>query len=238
MNLAVLGLALSLAAAPAPQTKPAYRLDKVVKGAKAKGLPKAAKQVLQTEGAVVVEGHELHFFALYDRNAYEGIPSFVTLDAVLHVFHIRFDALVADIEQREAQPALKDFASEQLARALALLPSSGSDERIERLVLYHAIPLALLGTDRQELEKAGVPPKLAEEAWAEVDRIHLAEGQGQFRACPEPLQYLRFKPRGHYERGWLSAYFRAYTFYSECTFDLGQDDGVTRALDVQRLIDE
>jgi len=51
--------------APVPQAKPAYRLDEVVKGDKATSLPKAGKQVLQTDGAVVLEGHEPHFFALY-----------------------------------------------------------------------------------------------------------------------------------------------------------------------------
>src|SRR5687767_14349630 len=63
-------------------------LKGVVKGDKGASFPKPAREALEKDSAVVVEGREGHFFALYDRNAYEGIPSFVTLDTLLHVFHL------------------------------------------------------------------------------------------------------------------------------------------------------
>ena len=47
-------------------------------------------------------GPEKHFFSLYNRNAYEKVPSFISADVVLHVFHARFDEDLAAFERAQA----------------------------------------------------------------------------------------------------------------------------------------
>ena len=79
------------------------------------------------------------------QNAYEQVPSFISTDVVLHVFHVRLDDEVALLEQQRALPALKAFASAQLARALAAWPATGAPSPpVRALALYHATALALL----------------------------------------------------------------------------------------------
>ena len=112
-------LALVLAGTVAPPG-----LRGVVNAEKSKRLPPAAKEALVRDGFTVVEGDERHFFSLYDCNAYEKVPSFISTDVVLHVFHVRFDDEVASLEQQFAVPALKSYAARQLARAQALNPLS------------------------------------------------------------------------------------------------------------------
>ena len=83
--------------------------------------PIAAKEALAKDGFTVLEGKERHFFSLYDRNAYEKVPSFITADVVLHVFHTRFDEDLAGFERTRLIPALRAFSTAQLQRALQVL---------------------------------------------------------------------------------------------------------------------
>ena len=84
--------------------------------------PAAAREALARDGFAVLEGSEEHFFALYDRNAYQKIPSFITTDVVLHVFHTRFDEQLSDVELKQSLPALLKFSRAQLARAHSWRP--------------------------------------------------------------------------------------------------------------------
>jgi hypothetical protein len=220
----------------------------VVHAAKAGRLPAAAKARLARDESVVVEGKEEHFFALYDRNLYEGIPSFISVDAILHVFHRRFDEAVAETEREIGLPALRAFAQGQLSQALRLLDQSAkADERWRLLALYHAIPLALLddyAPGRESGAKPADPPPAYLDARLEpdldraVEAIVAAGGIGRVPGCDGELPLSLFKPRGHYA-GWkLREYFRAFTFYGQCAFDLTSDAGIDRATDIVRLMED
>lgn len=226
MIAAAPALVLAMLAA-APPT-----LSGVVKAEKAAKLPPAAREALARDSSVRLAGREKHFFSLYDRNAYEGIPSFVSLDVVLHLFHVRLDGLVADAERDVAAPALQAFAQGQTERALALLPKSGpADAAAERLVLFHAIPAALLAPAHPK------PPALPDALAARVSAALAAlEGKGTLEPglCQRPLDPGQFKPRGHYDSA-LRDYFQAWQWYAQCAFDLESPEGLHRSLDLLRL---
>lgn len=219
-------LVLALLSAPKPG------LAGVLNQEKARALPAAARDALAKDGFTVVEGDERHFFSLYDRNAYEKVPSFISADVVLHVFHVRFDDDLSRAERERAVPALKAFASLQLAKALARWPDAGPvDARAEALALYHATALALLD-DSAPLD-ARVAAKVKPLA-----KALSADGAASVKhpACPAPLDATRFKPRGHYEAWALRGYFRAFTFYSLCAFPL-TGPWAERARDVAAAVD-
>ncbi|MDP1828823.1 MAG: DUF3160 domain-containing protein [Archangium sp.] len=198
-------------------------LKGVVNAEKAKKLPAAAKAALVRDGFTVVAGAERHFFSLYDRNAYEKVPSFISTDVVLHVFHVRFDDEVASLERQVALPALKAFASQQLARALTTWPTHRA------LAQYHATALALLDPT------APLDPRVAN-VKDDAAKLVEAKGRGSVAGCPGELELSFFKPRGHYDRWDLHGYFRAVTFYAQCGLAMkGADLG--RAVDVARLVD-
>lgn len=205
-------------------------LKGVVNADKAKKLPAAARAALVNDGFTVVEGRERDFFSVYDQNAYEKVPSFISTDVVLHVFHVRFDEEVASLERKLAQPALTAFAVKQLARALAAWPATGAPSpALRSLTQYHAIALLLLDPG------AKLDPRLTG-VNEDVEKLVAARGRGTVSACPAALEFSLFSPRGHYERSPLEGYFRAVTFYSQCGFAL-TGDGLSRALDVARLVD-
>ena len=193
--------------------------------------PIAAKEALAKDGFTVLEGKERHFFSLYDRNAYEKVPSFITADVVLHVFHTRFDEALAGFERARLIPALEAFSAAQFARALEKWPKQGApDAALEGLTLFHAIALALLD------ESAVLDPRIAPAALAEAKVLRSAIGAARSKACGVPLDATLFLPRGHYDRPELRGYFQASTWYAQCVFPLDRQ-GLPRALDIVRLID-
>ena len=198
---------------------------------KAARFPIAAKEALQKDGFTVLEGKERHFFSLYDRNAYEKVPSFITADVVLHVFHTRFDEELAGFERTRLIPALRAFSTAQLQRALEKWPKQGSpDAALEGLTLFHAIALALLD------ERAVLDARIAGAALSEAKVLKAARGTAQSKACGVSLDATLLLPRGHYDRPELRGYFQASTWYAQCVFPLDRQ-GLPRALEVVRLID-
>lgn len=194
-------------------------------------LPPQAQELLAKNGFTVLEGREKHFFSLYDRNAYEKVPSFISADVVLHVFHARFDEELAGLEQRKLVAALQTFSSGQLARALAKWPRQGAPpEGLVSLALFHAVALALLD------ESAAVEPRLAALVSTEVKALRAAQGLLTSKACPLPVDATLFLPRGHYEQPRLRGYFLASTWYAQCVFPLDRQ-GLPGAAAVVRLID-
>ncbi len=195
------------------------------------GLPQAAKQALAKDGFTVVEGRERHFFSLYDRNGYEKVPSFISTDVVLHVMHTRFDDELTTYELRRLVPALKDFASGQLTRALSFWPAQGApDPSIESLALFHAIALVLID------ESAALDPRIEAAAKADAKVLRSATGELRSKACGLPIEASLLVPRGHYDRFGLRTYFQASTWYAQCAFRLDRD-GLARAVNVARLFD-
>jgi len=194
--------------------------------------PAAARPALAKDGFAVVEGHEAHFFALYDRNAYEKVPSFITSDVVLHVFHTRFDEQLADLELKQSWPALKAFARAQLDRCFAAWPKTGEPpEALRKLTVYHAVAVAL-ATDAP----LGADARVEKEVIAIAELVKRAGGPASVALCGQPVEFSLFKPRGHYERYALQPFFKASMWYSQCAFELSKD--LARAADIARLIDE
>lgn len=198
---------------------------------KANALPLAAREALTKDGFTVLEGREKHFFSLYDRNAYEKVPSFISADVVLHVFHARFDEELAAFERRRLVTALKTFSTGQLARALALWPKQGApDPALESLTLFHAVAVSLLD------DGTTLDPRIAAAATSDAKALRTGTAPLRSKACSTSLDATLFTPRGHYERFELRGYFQSSTWYAQCAFTLDRK-GLPRALDVLRLLD-
>ncbi|MDP1825556.1 MAG: DUF3160 domain-containing protein [Archangium sp.] len=198
---------------------------------KAATLPVAAREALAKDGFTILEGGEKHFFSLYDRNAYEKVPSFISADVILHVFHARFDEELATFERTRLVAALKTFSTGQLARALALWPKQGApDAALEALTLFHAVAVALLD------DGTPLDPRIAAAANADAKALRTGSVPLRSKACGTSLDATLFTPRGHSERFDLRGYFQASTWYAQCAFTLDRA-GLPRALDVLRLLD-
>lgn len=194
--------------------------------------PAQARGALAKDGFAVVEGEEAHFFALYDRNAYEKVPSFISSDVVLHVFHTRFDEQLSDLELKRSLPALLAFSRGQLARCFTAWPKQGEPpDWLRKLCTYHAVAVAL-ATDAP----LGADARVEKDVIAIAELVKRAGGPASVSPCGQPVEFSLFKPRGHYERYALQPFFKSSMWYSQCAFDLNKD--LARAAEISRLIDD
>ncbi|MFT3840684.1 MAG: DUF3160 domain-containing protein [Myxococcaceae bacterium] len=194
--------------------------------------PAPARAALAKDGFAVLQGEEAHFFALYDRNAYEKVPSFISSDVVLHVFHTRFDEQLSDLELKQSLLALLAFSRGQLARCFTAWPKTGEPpDWLRKLCTYHAVAVAL-ATDAP----LGADARVEKDVIAIAELVKRAGGPASVSPCGQPVEFSLFKPRGHYERYALQPFFKASMWYSQCAFDLSKD--LARAAEIARLIDE
>src|SRR4028119_906810 len=87
--------------------------------AKALGLRPAHRAMLARNLFVVAPSDNIAFEWVYGRNDYMNLPSCVTPDAAMHLYHVFYDAILRTMEQDRLLPKLKRLTSGMLARSVA-----------------------------------------------------------------------------------------------------------------------
>jgi hypothetical protein len=169
------------------------------------------REMLSRNGFVVAPGWDEQLFQLYVSNWWDSIPSFVTADLMLQLFHLSVNSTLQRVEQERLFYDLVEFS-----RGMA---SRFNDPGQPRLAAYFGVACRLLGEDMR-LEP--VPDSLCQ---AELERIEGHAGRAESAVFPFMLDYSLFQPRGHYTRNdTLKRYFRAMTWYGTAPFPLEDPD--------------
>ena len=143
-----------------------------------------------------------------------GVPILVTVDSLLHIYHVQFDETLREVEERELAGSLTT-----LTRALAAdTARRAADEPGRLAAAYFAVALKLLDPNAAtEVSDARV----------EAERRLIEEHAG-FEASPLFVyreDYSQYAPRGHYTRSeTLQRYFRAMMWYGRMAFLLKNSD--------------
>jgi len=158
-------------------------------------------------------------FNVYEENSYNNIPSFVTSDLYLQLFHMYFTYVLRTIEKEKFIPVLEQItlAMYQNSKQIA---SSSVDPKIKKLAEYnqvfYAIPYELLTKKKLPV------PKLYNEMYnSEIANISNASGDygGSSFLDIDYFPYSLFKPRGYYTREEvLQRYFRAMMWIQTACF--------------------
>lgn len=180
---------------------------------------------LAQDGIVVSPGMEKEFFTVYELARYANVPTFVTSDSLLHVYHLLFDKVLRSSEREAFIPLLRQLNEAMLAQTdvqYQRLQSTPWEDAARRTV-------AFIGVGSQLLDPAVNVPTYAEDlVEAELALIDSAEG-----IQPSPLfpglefgeDYTQYIPRGHYTQSEeLTAYFKSMMWYGRMTFRLRTDD--------------
>jgi len=202
-----------------------------------------AREMLVKNGFVVIPSREEFFFSLYCDNKEKEIPSFVTTDSVLHSYHLVFDSLLKQLEEKKLLSLLKTLTVNMLNESLRqyqILQKTEWREFARRNVGFFAVGNKLLDPS------AEIPSLVAEEVNQELALIERHEGM---RKSPvmnigkqqttkgfgfdEAYQedYSQYVPRGHYDRSEeLKKYFKAMMWYGRISFRADRDDELKSAL--------
>ena len=175
------------------------------------------KAKLTEDGFVVVESHEYEFFDQYEYNKYEYIANFITVDSMMHTFHLYYAHLQKTMEQNELYSRLVSMSRKMYEASSAqyeALKGTEWESAAKRNVSYFQVALSLLG------ENAG---SLNPEAAEDLQKIEAAQGMSAsaiFTGEEEYLQdFTQFIVRGYYtENEKLGRYFKTMMWYGQMNF--------------------
>ncbi len=206
-------------------------------------LSDGAKTLLAKNLFVVTPGWEREFFPLYERNRYNQLPNFVTVDSVVHNYHLMFNHLLEQLEKGKLADQARTLSADLLRASQAqyqTLRGTAWDNAARRNIGFFAVAARLLDPTSE------IPVMVEPEVVAELELI---EKHGGIRPSPvmnmgleaslgappalgdEYLEdYSQYVPRGHYEKSeQLRAYFKAMMWYGRLTFRFKNDDEVRSA---------
>jgi hypothetical protein len=196
-----------------PQVKP-YRVSpslKEVVNLHQFVIPKEAQAMLAKNLFVVCPADHWQPFFVYEENAYHGIPNFVTVDSVLHLYHLFFNFALRRLEEEKLSPLAEQLTTKLLAQCMRTYKDAPTKELKDaalRNVAYVAVAANLLNL------KPNIPKEAQRMVAIELKLIQARAGLGVGAILPYAIDYTQFIPRGHYTRTEkLKRYFLTMMWY-------------------------
>ncbi len=178
------------------------------------------KSLLSKNGFVVVPTNEEQLFYIYENNEYMKLPSFVTTDSVLQVYHIFFNYSLRILETEKLIGYTEELTESMIDKSVYLY-NKATNEEIKKVLLKN---ISFFCTAWLCLEKElpdDIPIEAADLAKAEYKLILGEAGFLKSKIFPYDLDYSQYKPRGHYTRNDdFKRYFRAMMWYGQVPFSL------------------
>nr|WP_319490018.1 DUF3160 domain-containing protein [uncultured Caproiciproducens sp.] len=181
------------------------------------------KKFLSQNAFVVAPSTEEQLFYLYEKNSYLEIPSFITADSVLQVYHIFYDYSLRNLESTSLIQSVEELTDSMLKKSIQIY-SGVKNSAVKSAALKN---IAYFGTAALGLKKtlpADIPAEAKTLAEKEYSLIQAQSGFASSAIFPFQLDYSQFKPRGHYTRSDdFKRYFIAMAWYGQAPFPLYKD---------------
>ncbi|SHI48752.1 Protein of unknown function [Butyrivibrio fibrisolvens DSM 3071] len=178
---------------------------------------------LATDGFVISPyntGYE--FFDSYEMNRYLQKCNFVTVDSMMHTYHLYFTYLLKKTEKEYLSSELAELGKEMLDASKEQYEAlKGTDWENAALlnVAYFAVGASLLD------DSTDVPDYVADNVKSELSLINNAAGITSSPIFGFDEDYSQYKPRGYYDQDEdLKPYFRAMMWYGRINYDTSEDD--------------
>ncbi len=172
---------------------------------------------INATGGIVDNNLSEQMFYIYEDNEYKILPSFITTDSVLHMYHVFYDNFLKNLEENTLFAKLMQLNSHMLESTIATYENL-TNEEIKHLALRNT---AFFGT-AQLLLGENLPTNMPEEAKilarGEFEKINSQSGSDS-EILQIKLDYSQFKPRGHYTKSeTLQKYFKTVMYFGQCGF--------------------
>ena len=180
------------------------------------------QEKLVQNGFVVTDSAGNEFFDIYETNRYAMIPNFITVDSLMHTYHLCFDHLLEDVERQYLSEKLKELGVRMADGSRAqyeTLSGSEWEEAAKRNMVFFSVGAKLL--DDSFLADGAVGAAVSEE----LSKIERAEGIELSAVTGKEEDYSQYRPRGHYEGDeTLERYFKAMMWYGRIHFEQKQEE--------------
>ncbi|MCM1251211.1 MAG: DUF3160 domain-containing protein [Clostridium sp.] len=159
-------------------------------------------------------GHE--FFNIYETNRYGFIPNFITVDSLMHTYHLYFAHLLKNIEKGYLTDTVKQLSEKMLLDSVEqyeALKGSEWESAAKRNVAFFGVGTKLLD------ESVAVPDDAADIVQNELAMIERADGIQYSGITGDEENYTQYIPRGYYKGdAGLEKYFKAMMWYGRIHF--------------------
>jgi len=177
--------------------------------------------LLRNNHFAVKKSRYTQLYDIYNESTYDATPIFVTTDAVLHIYHVLYDKMLAEIEMSKFVAALLGLTDELIWQNETVFRNTSCQDVAEaaryNLAYFYVARKLLDPTD------IAVPTDIAALVDSELaliaqhDGFHFSPVLGTFSM----LDYSQFIPRGHYtQNDTLRAYFQTMMWYGWTIFTM------------------
>lgn len=191
---------------------------------------------LVKNGFVTNSSAGFEFYEIYETNRYAQTASFVTVDSLMHTYHLYFSYLMRNLEKDHLSECAVQLGQKLLADSQALyaqLKGSDWEDAALRTLIFFNVGAKLLDAQAETDEAA------AASVGYELDRIMAAEGIETCSVTGKLEDYSQYVPRGYYAGDdLLERYFRAMMWYGRIHFDQQSEELEKCALLITYLLSE
>ncbi len=180
------------------------------------------KQLLSQNGFVLMESYNSEFFQTYEMNRYMVRANYITVDSMMHTYHLYFAHLLKKIEQDHLRNDMLNISNLMLQKAqehYSVLQGTEWEDAAKTELAFFAVGASLLDSG------TSIPDAVAAEVNAELSAISSAENimySAVFNNVKE--DYTQYIPRGYYDTSEdLKQYFRAMMWYGRMGFRQDND---------------
>ena len=198
-------------------SKDVVNMDNLINPFQLKEFDSKLYNMLGRNGFAIVPAEHNQLFHVYEKNDYADFPSFVTTDLYLQLFHLYFDCVLRDVEEKHLDSLMIVFSSQMEAEMKTL--TSSQDAEIKAAAefgqAWFAVASWLFSHDKAPASaaKLSVPEAYKKMVMEEITKAFDAENgysdMLEYFPPEEMFGYSLFRPRGHYTRSKVcSRYFR------------------------------
>ena len=188
-------------------------------------MPEEFWDALKKDGFVIDATYgNNEFFDEYEGNRYSLIPNFVTVDSLMHTYHLYFGYLLKSTEKKYLCEKLTSLTKKMFDESLAQyekLKGTDFENAAIKNVVFFSVPASLLGI------KTDIPDFASKSADNEVNKINSSAGIDISEINGLYEDYSQYKVRGYYEGDeQLEGYFKAMMWYGRTGFQTDDEDCV------------
>lgn len=167
---------------------------------------------------------EEQLFFIYEHNEYQEIPSFVTTDSVLQVYHIFYNYTLRTLEEQRLIQLARDLSKDMLVESIKQYDLISDDELKESSIKNIAFFTVANKLIKNELPE-NIPSRSLNMANREYQKIMEKQVYEKSEIFPFEIDYSQYTIRGHYTRSEdLGDYFLTMMWYGQIPLPLYKNE--------------
>ena len=189
-------------------------------------------QQLAQDGFGIVAARHNQLFQVYEQNDYDDFPNFVTTDLYLQLFHLYFDSMLRELEEKQLLQLMTEFTREMYDMSYKFYQSSAEGQPVnqaaERNCIFFNVAYKLFtGKYLRQAEPGSIAAQEVKNVMDAIDKP--STFMKDYKEIS--FSYSLFRPRGHYTRSEaLQRYFQGMMWLQTVPFGLDHEEEVRQAV--------